>query len=250
MEASTAERLVRLNQEFYDHFAGKFSATRQRLQPGVRKILEQIETGQSILDIGCGNGGVWQALGRQEWRGSYVGVDFSGRMLEIAAGAAEQVCSRHPNMREPTFLQIDLAEPGWEEALSRQRYDVILAFAVLHHIPGKLLHKRLLQGVWELLEERGRFIFSVWQFLNSPKLRSRIQDWERIGLRAEQVDKGDYLLDWREGGFGLRYAHQFDEEELAILAKETGFSLREAFNSDGKSGNLGLYQTWESLSEL
>jgi tRNA (uracil-5-)-methyltransferase TRM9 len=122
---------------------------------------------------------------------------------------------------------------------------VITAFATLHHIPSRELRLRLLQTVHSLLAPSGRFIHSNWQFLNSDKLRGRVQPWERIGLSAQAVDAGDYLLDWRRGGEGLRYVHQFSEEELSGLATESGFDIAETFYSDGEGGRLGLYQVWK-----
>jgi hypothetical protein len=78
-------------------------------------------------------------------------------------------------------------------------------------------------------------------------LRSRIQPWESIGITAEDVEDGDYLVDWRAGGSGLRYIHIFDFPELEILASSTGFKIMESFHSDGEGGNLGLYQIWKRL---
>jgi hypothetical protein len=102
-----------------------------------------------------------------------------------------------------------------------------------------------LKQVGSLLAAYGSFVLSNWQFLNSPKLKARIQPWERVGLNNEQVDEGDYLLDWRSGGEGLRYVHHFDREELSALAAEAGFQITTEFEADGKSGNLALYQIWE-----
>jgi hypothetical protein len=93
----------------------------------------------------------------------------------------------------------------------------------------------------------GRFVHSNWQFLNSPKLKQRIQAWEKAGLSDSKVDVGDYLLDWRSGGEGQRYVHHFDSKELAGLAKQTGFEVIDQFASDGKSGDLALYQTWVKI---
>ena len=73
--------------------------------------------------------------------------------------------------------------------------------------------------------------------------------WERIGLTAAGVDAGDYLLDWRRGGEGLRYVHQFSEEELSTLATESGFEVAVTFYSDGEGGRLGLYQVWKKKDE-
>ena len=83
--------------------------------------------------------------------------------------------------------------------------------------------------------------------MNSEKLKDRIQPWEDAGLSPEEVEPGDYLLDWRSGGLGLRYAHHFSAQELSQLAAETGFRLVESFFSDGEGGRLGLYQVWERV---
>ena len=56
MNSSTAQRLLEVNHEFYNRLGEQFSATRQRLQPGVKKILESIQDDVSVLDLGCGNG--------------------------------------------------------------------------------------------------------------------------------------------------------------------------------------------------
>jgi len=61
------------------------------------------------------------------------------------------------------------------------------------------------------------------------------------------VDFGDYLLDWRSGGRGLRYVHHFDEAELNALAAASRFRVQETFYADGEGGRLGLYQVWERL---
>jgi (p)ppGpp synthase/HD superfamily hydrolase len=96
------------------------------------------------------------------------------------------------------------------------------------------------------MKSDGKFILSNWQFLNSAKLRSRIQSWDRVGINESDLDAGDYLLDWRSGGEGLRYAHQFSAEELSGLANQVGMRVVDSFLSDGDGGNLGLYQTWLS----
>jgi hypothetical protein len=61
------------------------------------------------------------------------------------------------------------------------------------------------------------------------------------------VDDGDYLLDWRSGGEGLRYAHQFSAEELAGLAGQVQMKVEAEFLSDGENGRLGLYQLWRGV---
>lgn len=236
MNAAAARKLVELNREFYARFGAEFSATRRRIQPGTRRILESLRGDETILDLGCGNGELARELERRGFRGIYFGLDFSPPLLQAAA-------SSHSFPAQ--FLQADLTSPDWSAALPPERFNVIFAFAALHHIPGEDLRLNLLSKIKELLKDGGRFVLSNWQFLNSPKLRARIQPWRLTGLPEEEADAGDYLLDWRSGGTGLRYAHHFSAEELSALASRAGMRVRESFLSDGEGGNLSLYQVWE-----
>jgi very-short-patch-repair endonuclease/SAM-dependent methyltransferase len=145
---------------------------------------------------------------------------------------------------EVSFLLSDLSSPTWDAALPAHPFDAILAFAVLHHLPGADLRLRLMQQVRQRLTPGGRFIHSEWQFHHSPRLAGHILPWETIGLARADVDPGDTLLDWRQGGRGLRYVHLFNEAELSLLALSSGFALQDSFYSDGRSGDLALYQIW------
>ncbi len=239
MDSSTANRLIQLNQQFYQTFAHQFSATRERLQPGVLRVLEMIATDANILDLGCGNGELACTLAQRGHQGLYLGLDFSGELLD----AARARCPETPNI---SFSQTDLADPSWNHQLptDHAQFSIVVAFATLHHLPGRELQLQTLKKVHALMTPDGRFIHSNWQYLNSPRLRGRIQPWDTIGLTPAQVDPNDHLLDWRRGGYGLRYVHQFSETELLSLAGDTGFEVVETFFSDGQEGNLGLYQVW------
>ena len=236
MNPTTLSRLLELNREFYQTFAIPFSATRQRIQPGVLRILEAISPKDDLLDLGCGNGELAHELARCGHAGSYTGLDFSPTLLERAS------INQPPNFH---FIQADLSCPDWDAAIAGNLYDAVLLFAVLHHLPGIELRLQVLRKVKPLLAPDGRFIHSEWQFLNSPRLVSRIQPWEAIGLSQSDVDPGDYLLDWRQGGQGLRYVHHFSEDELRGLAEAAVFEVIESFLSDGENGRLGLYQVWQ-----
>lgn len=244
MQPEVVSRLLALNHQFYQTQGQEFSSTRQRLQPGVSRLLGKIISGKRILDLGCGNAQLARQLSQMGFSGEYIGLDASSAMLaEI-----------YKPPFDPTsfcFIQADISTPNWDEGLissgmtdAGANYDRILAFAVLHHIPGDDLRRQILHKVRRLIGEGGYFIHSEWQFLNSPRLLKRIQPWEAIGMSAQQVEPGDYLLDWRRGGYSLRYVHSFSQEELSCLAAATGFIILETFLSDGENSRLGLYQVW------
>ncbi|NJC95365.1 MAG: hypothetical protein C3F07_21490 [Anaerolineales bacterium] len=243
MDSSTARRLIELNREFYTRFGDSFSATRQRIQPGVRRVLKKLNGDEDILDLGCGNGELARELAQRGHRGSYLGVDFSLPLLQHAESIPEGFSAR--------FVEADLTKlSDFKDQLSANgKWSVVTAFAVLHHVPSVELRLDILRTVHDLLKDDGLFIHSNWQFLNSEKLKARIQPWETVSISGLEVEAGDHLLDWRSGGKGLRYVHHFSESELNELARASGFQVIETFYSDGAGGDLGLYQVWQAESK-
>jgi SAM-dependent methyltransferase len=244
VEDATVNYLNALNRQFYQTLGAEFSATRRRIQPGVRQFLAQIPASASILDLGCGNGELARQLARQGFIGAYIGLDFSSTLLD----EAKAITAREGSYR---FLQADLTSPEWAQMLAGELgasnpadFDFILAFASLHHLPGKRLRLLVLRQARALISPVGRLIHSEWMFLNSPRMRARILPWEIVSLDFAQVDPGDYLLDWKMGGYGLRYVHHFSGPELDELASQAGFQVKQVFLSDGEGGKLSCYQVW------
>jgi SAM-dependent methyltransferase len=243
MRNDVVDQLLTLNRQFYQTFAEHFAATRERLQPGVVRVLDSFPPEVSVLDLGCGIGEVANQLAERSYKGVYIGLDSSSNLIAIA----RERC-RHPDAQ---FQVVDFADPAWAEMLKtltaeshNGTFDRILAFAVLHHIPSRLLRSRFIQEVHDLLLPGGQFWHSNWNFIASSRLRERIVPWSEIGLKDKDIEEGDHLLDWRRGGYGLRYVHHFDEDELGELAQTTGFHIAETFYSDGEGDRLGLYQLW------
>lgn len=244
MDYQTIDQLVKINRQFYQSCAHSFSQTRQRVQPGVDRIIQHYISPFffcNLLDAACGNADILPALENANFRGYYTGIDFSTRLLH------ENI--HQPEMFTARFLERDLSETDWSSDLMRNSFDIICCFAALHHIPGKETRLKLLNSIHALLKPGGTFMFSVWQFQRSIRLKKRIQPWTlAIAINPAELDPGDYLLDWRAAGqtdANLRYVHVYTEEELAELASASQFHLVEQFSSDGKEGNLSDYQVWQ-----
>lgn len=238
MNSVIAKQLIELNRQFYDQFGDSFSSTRQRLQPGVTKLLDSIQEADSVLDLGCGNGYFLHEVHQRNHEAALLGVDFSLPLLRDAESTLGVEFREIDLTKLSTFSHQLAADGPWA---------VISMFAALHHIPSTEIRLNILRTVKKLLKPDGIFYLSNWQFLNSDKLKARIQPWSRIGLTEAHVDEGDYLLDWRSGGEGLRYAHHFSVEELHGLADQAGLRVIESFSSDGENGKLGLYQIWKNI---
>lgn len=229
MRDEVVQRLLALNQEFYDAQADSFSGSRVSAQPGFARLLPHLpQPCPRFLDVGCGNGRFAEFLQSQNRIGEFVGVDFSDELLADAAKNAVG-----------TFYRRNLLEPGCLAGLGE--FPAISCLAVMHHLPGKANRLRLLLEIKEHLAENGRLLISNWQFMDSPRQRRKVQDWADLGLSSADVEPNDYLLAWRRGGFALRYACHIDAAETAELAEAAGFSILEQFRSDGKEGDLSLY---------
>lgn len=250
MRAGTVRRLAELNREFYETFGGAFAATRRRIQPGVRAFLATVLDGSEWLDLGCGSGALAADWARLGIRGGYSGRDFSSALLSEARALTAGLSTDSFRI---DYGELDLLDPDWADAFGERRFDGVACFAALHHIPGRAAQAAVFANTARLLRPGGEAIFSVWQFQNSPKLAARALPWPTIGLSEADVEPGDTLLDWRfalpgsNDKAGLRYVHLFTEAELAGLAADAGLTLESTFYSDGKSGNLALYQRYRKI---
>ncbi len=243
MKAETIARLLGINRRFYLDFASRFSETRTPNQPGLERILPYIPDFCSILDVGCGNGRLAVWLDARGKRVRYVGVDFSQQLLEHAS-----LLTRGLERVSPSFVHADVTEPGWRDRLPTREFDVVVSLSVFHHIPALALRRRLIRDIASLLKPGGTAVIVTWQFLSSPRMRRKIVPWEAAGVPLDDLEPGDYLLDWKRGGIGYRYCHLVDEEEMRSLADDAGLELVETFRADGKEGNLNLYGVMKSLS--
>jgi SAM-dependent methyltransferase len=240
METAIIQKLAALNAEFYEAHGENFADTRPRLPSGVQRVLAQIPAGSRVLEIGCGDGKVGRRLAARGC--AYVGVDVSNAMIARAKEFTENWRTGEFSNSQILFFQADVLTPSWSKIIEGQPFDWILAFAVLHHLPGAETRARVVRECAARLAEGGRLVFSNWQFTRSERLRARVRSWEELGLNAEQVEANDYVLSWeRKGRRGLRYVHLLDEAEARQLAAQANLRVLEVFSADGVSGNLAEY---------
>jgi len=222
-----------LNRTFYDELAEAFAASRGTSEPGLVRALAQAQPGARVLDLGCGQGRV---AGLLPAGCEYVGMDFSSEMLAIAERAAN---TSHLGST-PRFVIGDLLDPAWP-TLVPGRYDWVVLRAVLHHIPGAENRQAIVNRAAGCLAPQGRLLLANWQFLEIERLRRRLLPWDVTGLLPDDVEPGDYLLNWQREGYGIRYVHLIDEDETTTLTTSAGLTIETLFRADGHHNNLTLY---------
>ncbi len=231
MNAETIHQLNALNLEFYTALADAFATSRGPSEPGLERTLADLPAGVRVLDLGCGAGRV---AGLLPPGSEYIALDFSPALLALAGEQAAKAGVRSH------IIQADLLADDWPARIEGV-CDCVVLRAVLHHLPGAENRQAVLNRAAGLLHPEGKLILANWQFLDIERLRRRIQSWSEIGLTEEQVEPGDYLLDWRREGQGLRYVHLVDEAETQALAAAADLRIVDLFRSDGKDNRLTLY---------
>ncbi len=243
MDDATIRRLNRINQDFYRTTAEEFDQTRGAPWPGWERLLPHVRAlapgrALSVLDVGCGNGrfGVFLAgkLARSGTRPApslrYHGLDFDPALLE----KARQALSGLPQV-EPRLERRDIVEHPPDSG----RYDLVVLFGLLHHVPGFRRRAALLRALAGRLAPGGVLAFACWRFYEYARFRARVVPWPED--LAGRVESGDYLLDWRRGARALRYCHYVDDAEHAALVAATGLPEVETYRADGRSGDANRY---------
>jgi tRNA (uracil-5-)-methyltransferase TRM9 len=200
-----------------------------------------------ILDLGCGNARFANFINSQLTldeieKVEYFGVDFSVNFLEQSQSALQQ------NFPNYGLKQLDILKDI--EQLATQKYDLIVMFGLIHHIPSLESRKIFFKKVASLLHLDGLLIFTTWQYLDTPRLVKRVIDPEsetgksvfmRLGIKKTDLEVGDNILDWVKKVFSYRYSHYFSQEEVQGHIQDNDLELIHSFVCDGRDSKRNQY---------
>ena len=251
MNPRTRERLEAINRNFYSIRADAFDASRDHPWPGWQRSVGGIASGESkaaltVLDAGCGNGRFADYLLRQfaqePERLEYLGVDQSAPLL---AAARARIPGDHGTRLR--WVEADILKERIDSALPSGPFDLVVAFGLLHHVPGLERRKALLAALAQRTRIRGRLVFTAWRFASAERFESRITPWELHNadnpdpIDLQHLEPGDFLLSFGTGPGPPRYCHHCDDSEFDQLIAATGLELVDDFEADGRSGDLNRY---------
>ncbi|MBD3363447.1 methyltransferase domain-containing protein [Candidatus Dojkabacteria bacterium] len=247
MNIQTVKKLNTINKQFYQTIASYFDRSRDYFWEGWGKIALKSYFGNKkeidVLDLGCGNGRFYKFLLKQfpTIKLNYTGVDQDQTLLEIAKNNIEETNTK--------FIKSNLVSNNWDKNFSN-KFDLIVIFGVLHHIPSYNYRKSLINKTTKLLKQKGYLIFTTWNFWLIPRLKKKIVHpqkdrgkdiFSKLNIKPSELEENDYILDWRRGKTAYRYCHYLDENESYKLFHNTSLCLEEQFKADGKEGNGDTY---------
>lgn len=218
MSKSDIVDIVGQVQQMYDEIGTHFSRTRQKTYGNTASsnwivtdsYLGTLQAGQSVLDIGCGNGKLVTGLQKGV---EYVGTDFSKTLLEEAR-------KLHPYH---DFRYGSVVDGGHWEGLPK--FDAIFCVAVLHHLPYIEQQEFVLKEARKHLNKDGFVFISVWNLrqeifnknhADSSELKKTDPNWVEI----------PYNKEWR------RFCYSFDITSLTKIVEESGLVIQEIYYAD------------------
>jgi tRNA (uracil-5-)-methyltransferase TRM9 len=216
MRPDIAQKLLTKVKQDYASISSGFDATRQQSWGEFDFFTPYLEQGTDILDLGCGNGRLYDAL--KDYDISYTGVDNNVSLLEHAKNS-------HPKV---AFLEADMLELPFPD----ESFDNIWSIASFHHIPSRELRLRALHEMERVLRPAGHLIITTWN-LWQKKYRKHV--WRALmkKLKFGPYDWNDTFIPWGSEGKTLRYYHAFRMKELRQEVEDAGFVINEAFHSRG-----------------
>jgi 2-polyprenyl-3-methyl-5-hydroxy-6-metoxy-1,4-benzoquinol methylase len=183
--------------------------------PLVPGLVERLEAGIAVADVGCGQGHAVNVMAQAFPNSRFVGYDFSEE--GVAAGRAE---AERLGLTNARFEVRDVAELGISE-----QFGLVTAFDTIH---DQAKPRQVLRTIFESLRPGGTLF--VMDIAASSKLEENIE--HPMGPLIYAASTFHCMtVSLAQGGEGLGTA--WGEQQAVELLNEAGFSSVEAKHLDG-----------------
>ncbi|MEK7528862.1 MAG: class I SAM-dependent methyltransferase [Patescibacteria group bacterium] len=202
MAYPSTKTLLKKVKKDYTTIASSFDRSRRESWKEFELFEPILKDNEIILDLGCGNGRLFDFFKKKKKKLRYIGMDNNSALLRLA-----QKNNPKATFKKGDMLKIPL--PG-------SSVDQIWSIAALHHIPTKTLQKKALREMRRVLKPDGKLVITVWN-LWQEKYEKYINK------------KNDAFVPF---GKANRYYHAFRPAELASLLIDSGFVIEKKPHTD------------------
>jgi ubiquinone/menaquinone biosynthesis C-methylase UbiE len=208
MKRKIVKEILNDNTKTWNKIASEFDLTRKTNWPELSDLKEYVEPGMKVLDLGCGNGRLFELL--KDSQIDYTGIDNSKKLIGLAR-------TKYTNQK---LLTGDALNLPFED----NSFDLIYSVAVLHVIPSKEMRLLFLQEAQRVLKKDGKIVLTVWN-LWQRKYSSRVVKSSLLKIIGKsKLDFGDLYIPWQNKY--QRYHHAITKRELKTLFKRAGFNIK------------------------
>ena len=168
-----------------------------------------IPEGSKVLDLGCGNGRIYELLKNVD----YYGLDISSELIKHAKN----------NVPNGHFIVGDMVKTNYQN----NKFDFVISAAVLHHIPSKELRNLAIKEIYRVTKPGGKILITNWYFWNKPKYLKKIIKSTILNILGKSnLDPGDFYMVWKNNKrekITERYFHPWRIREINNCLKKTKF---------------------------
>lgn len=216
------EAIDRMHRPWFDHLLV------QAWLPGVPGLLERLERGISVLDVGCGLGRSSIALGRAYPASAIRGIDPHGPSIEEARAAARSAGLANVEFSTTPIEQLQAGPSG------QSRFDLVVAIDCVHDMVAPVAALRAMRA---LLSDRGMLFWSEPTGSREPLENRNPQGKIRANLSPFHC----LTVSLAAGGAGLGTI--IGEAGARELAEEAGFGSFEKLAIDSPTQQFFLLET-------
>lgn len=176
--------------EVYNAIANHFNNSRQRVWGSVRKFIDGLVSGSSLLEIGCGNGK--NMLYRRDLQ--RYGTDISERQVAICQNKGLNV-----QLGCMTKLEFDDSS-----------FDNMICIATYHHLDNNNDRGLALKEMYRCLKVGGQLLLTVWA----------MEQGDDSTFHFTQTDS---MVPWKskdDGKTYMRYYHIYKQGELLLEIRQ------------------------------
>ena len=210
MNKNNPQNIIEKTRDDYDLIAKEWDLSRNRASKLKTDLISDIKSQNKVLDIGCGNALMLPFI--LEKGAFYSGLDISEKLIEIA----RKKYSKEVEQEKAELVVGSAIELPFQD----EKFDFVISFAVLHHIPSKELQEKFFKEIKRVSKPNAKVKIIVWNLLS---------DWANKRFNVESQLKGeksgDVTVPWKatHGKIISRFVHQFSKEELLSFAEDAGF---------------------------
>jgi len=209
MRKDYANEIMEMSRKGYEEIAKDFDATRKVFWQELYFLGDYINKNDKVLDIGCGNGRFLEVVGEKNI--DYTGIDSSKSLIDAAKKMYGGVIN---------FIAGDALLLPFKD----ERFDTIVSFGVLHHIPSKKLRMQFLDEANRVLKKDGLLILTVWNLWNKRLTPVIHKHAIQKLLGKSKLDFNDVFLPFGKKQ-SVRYLHAFTKREFIKILKKSGFKI-------------------------
>lgn len=228
MDQSQADKILADSRAGYAAIGDETALTRDVFYwEEFRRFVDYMREGESVLDVGCGNGRVYEFFTPKKI--SYAGVDVSPLMIDRARELWKE--------KGPVFEVGDVMSLPVPDG----RYDVVIAAGILQHVPSLAYRRQAMSELARAVRPGGYILIADWNLWRPRYWKTHLH--QRFG-RANGWEPGDLKISWKKSGFP-RYFRAFTRNELRALAASAGMRVVEQYYT--RKGELANWLTGENL---